>query len=334
MHKKARQLALTLFWFIVDNAFFCLMPRKKQSARVSDVDFVYLWVDGNDPAHLRKRSQFLKEISATEILEQNAQMGYRWENHDEIIHSLRSVARFCPWVRKIWIITDSQRFDTSVLPTAITEKISFVDHADIFQGIPDALPTFNSRSIETLVWRIDELAEHFVYFNDDMFVLRPTEIRHFFRGSLPIMRGSIRRVFRDQSVSLHQQGMINSRSMLSGRPEKTFFRTAHVPYPLVKSRLQKLYRDHEEAFKENATHRFRRREQFKVVSLLYEYLIATRQYAPLCYKDYTHISGEGCREFTRRKLLRMLGNRKSRFLCINDVGSLARTVPEYRDYLQ
>jgi Stealth protein CR2, conserved region 2 len=30
------------------------------------------------------------------------------------------------------------------------------------------LPTFNSRAIESMLWRIDGLADRFVYFNDDM----------------------------------------------------------------------------------------------------------------------------------------------------------------------
>ena len=44
----------------------------------------------------------------------------------------------------------------------------------------DALPTFNSHAIEASLHHIDGLAEHFVYFNDDMFVGRPLRPEPFF----------------------------------------------------------------------------------------------------------------------------------------------------------
>ena len=46
-----------------------------------------------------------------------------------------------------------------------------VDHAAILPA--DALPTFNSHAIESALHRLPDLAEHFVYFNDDFFLGRP-----------------------------------------------------------------------------------------------------------------------------------------------------------------
>jgi hypothetical protein len=58
-----------------------------------------------------------------------------------------------------------------------------VRHSNIIP--PQFLPTFNSNVVESFVWRIRELAERFVYFNDDMYVLRPTHWSAFFDPKAP-----------------------------------------------------------------------------------------------------------------------------------------------------
>ena len=61
--------------------------------------------------------------------------------------------------------------------------------ADCFtQGfIPQKyLPTFNSHPIEWNFHRIKNLSEHFVYFNDDIFLLQPIEPTDFFRDGKPV----------------------------------------------------------------------------------------------------------------------------------------------------
>ena len=42
------------------------------------------------------------------------------------------------------------------------------------------LPTFNSYAIETMLWRIEGLADRFLYFNDDMMLVGPVEPTDFF----------------------------------------------------------------------------------------------------------------------------------------------------------
>ena len=49
-------------------------------------------------------------------------------------------------------------------------------------------PVFNSHAIESALHKITDLAEHFVYLNDDIFVRRKLTPCHFFRDSRPIVR--------------------------------------------------------------------------------------------------------------------------------------------------
>ena len=51
---------------------------------------------------------------------------------------------------------------------------------------PAYLPTFNINSIELNLHRIKGLSEHFVFFNDDMFLLKPVYMEDFFKDEKPI----------------------------------------------------------------------------------------------------------------------------------------------------
>lgn len=48
------------------------------------------------------------------------------------------------------------------------------------------LPLFNSCAIEVNFNKIPGLSEHFVYFNDDMFINKPTKEEDFFKGGKPV----------------------------------------------------------------------------------------------------------------------------------------------------
>ena len=50
------------------------------------------------------------------------------------------------------------------------------------------LPCWNSNVIESWIWRIKGLAEHFVYFCDDMYVGRPVKPTELFIDGKPILR--------------------------------------------------------------------------------------------------------------------------------------------------
>ena len=47
------------------------------------------------------------------------------------------------------------------------------------------LPTFSSRPIELNLHRIPSLSNHFVYFNDDMYLSKDVQKRDFFIDGLP-----------------------------------------------------------------------------------------------------------------------------------------------------
>ena len=89
---------------------------------------------------------------------------------------MRSIHLFAPWVRRIHLVTAGQV--PSWLDTT-HDRVRVVDHREI---LPEsALPTFSSHAIETRLHAVPDLAEHFVYVNDDVFLGRPRRPEHFFR---------------------------------------------------------------------------------------------------------------------------------------------------------
>lgn len=146
------------------------------------VDLVYLWVDGSDNEWLAKKELYLKDSGG--FLGNEAVSECRSRDNDELKMSLRSIAKYLPWINKIFIVTDNQIpkwLDTT------NPKIQVVFHKDF---IPEnILPTFNSASIEMYLHRIPGLAEHFIYANDDMFINSELPANFFFtKNGLPIIR--------------------------------------------------------------------------------------------------------------------------------------------------
>ena len=145
------------------------------------VDLVYMWVDGNDPEWRAKRNHYMNggEKSTSEGVNDA-----RWRDNEELRYSLRSVEKFASWINHIYIVTDGQCpewLDTS------NPKISIIDHKQIMPA--EALPVFSSSAIESCIYRIPGLSEHFIVGNDDTMFTKPTTQELFFNedGS-PIVR--------------------------------------------------------------------------------------------------------------------------------------------------
>ena len=141
-----------------------------------DIDFVITWVDMEDP---KWKAEFLK-YSGKKENEKNGVSDARFRDYGFLKYWFRGVEKFAPWVRKIHFVTCGQK------PEWLNEnnpKINLVNHKDY---IPEQfLPTYNSVVIERYMHKIPDLAEHFVYFNDDFFIINKVGIERFFKNGLP-----------------------------------------------------------------------------------------------------------------------------------------------------
>lgn len=141
-----------------------------------DIDFVLTWVDMNDPAW---KKEFLKYSQKTEN-EKNGVSDARFRDYGFLKYWFRGVEKFAPWVRKIHFITSGQK------PEWLDEnnpKINLVNHKDYIPA--EFLPTYNSVVIERYIHLIPGVADHFVYFNDDFYIINAITPERFFRNGLP-----------------------------------------------------------------------------------------------------------------------------------------------------
>lgn len=245
-----------------------------------DIDVVIAWVDGNDPAHRAKRAHY---AGRPEIARDDVGGETRFVSTGEIYYCIASIVRFAPFVRRIFIVTDGQdpHADASVarhFPDCRI-PIEVVDHTALFAGYEEYLPTFNSLSIETMLWRIPGLSEHFVYCNDDFFVASPLQPEDWFdqqgRAVCYASRfgtawAAFLRAVKPRKNGHrpfgHKDAMLNAAQLLH-RPY--FYHLGHMPLTQRRSVLADWFAAHPEALVENMRHRFREPSQFNPQELCY-----------------------------------------------------------------
>lgn len=103
----------------------------------------------------------------------------RLSNNNELKYSLRSVIKFAPWINRIYILMNPPVKTPSWFNEKYSEKITLLDQTDTFPS-GYTLPCLNSNAIETTLQNIPGLSEHFMYFNDDVFLGKPVAYTDFF----------------------------------------------------------------------------------------------------------------------------------------------------------
>lgn len=174
---------------------------------MAKIDFVVPWVDGSDPIWKQEMLQYNRQ---TDDLYEDQGGELRYRDWDLLKYWFRGVEKFAPWVNKIHFITYGH------LPDWLNgnhPKLHIVKHKDFIDN--KYLPTFNACTIELNMHKIDGLSDHFVYFNDDCFVIDHISQEDFFCNDLPCDEGIFGNVFAINSKDsfgyplLHMSGIIN-----------------------------------------------------------------------------------------------------------------------------
>ena len=240
-----------------------------------DVDAVITWVDGSESSYAEKLSTHLDGIigEGTHVT--------RFANCGEIEYCVVSILKFAPWIRKIFIVTDQQtpKFISSISKSLYAPKIQLIDHKEIFRNYESCLPTFNNRSIETVIWRIPNISENFIYFNDDFILVRPVSRSDFFREGKVVLRGTWRPIYKkfkpknilknalsfflgkntQPRLDMHTAGQQLS-AVKAGLSAK-YLRLAHNPYPCRRSTIELFFSKKNGLFERNISYKFRSSKQ-------------------------------------------------------------------------
>lgn len=234
------------------------------------IDIVYTWVDSADPEWQAARIEWAKR---QKIELQAAGNDERYVNRDELKYSLRSVWLYAPFVRHIYIVTAGHHPDWA---DTANGKVFVVAHEDIFPDKTD-LPTFNSHAIEACLHRIPGLSEHFLYFNDDVFLGRETSVDTYFTkaglmksrlspsGFTTVTRPDLSAIPTDWASYNAAQLMLQDFGILFDR------RVKHVPMPLKRSLLAEIESRYSQAVARTRSARFRSPEDLSVPSMLAHY---------------------------------------------------------------
>lgn len=195
----------------------------------SDIDFVITWVDMNDPIW---QEQYYK-YSSQEKNKSSVSKGL-YRDLGTLRYIFRGFEQYTPWVRKIHFVTSGHLPDWLNIEHP---KLQIVYHKDI---LPEkALPTFNACTIEMGLKNINGLAEKFVYFNDDMFMIQKTDKNRFFHNNLPKDFLQVGILYHDDLFShiIHEMMTLISEHIKTKNifTSKLFFKTFNVRYSLFQN---------------------------------------------------------------------------------------------------
>jgi UDP-glucose 4-epimerase len=261
----------------------------------------------------------------------------RYRQIDELKYALRSVHLFAPWVRRIFIVTDSDR------PAWLAEHpdVTIVPSEQFFAD-PSVLPTHNSHAVESQLHRIEGLSEHFLYSNDDMFFGRAVRPDMFFSpgGVTKFIEASTRIGLGEPDAA--RSGFENAARVNRALLRKRFGRVTtrhleHAPTPLRKSVMRELESEFPEDFARTAASAFRSATDISVTNSLYHYYslmtghAVVQPEARVKYVETTLKRAAG-------EMQRILKSREYDFFCLNDgsapevsVAKRTRTVLEFLD---
>ena len=258
---------------------------KKQTQH--PIDIVIAWVDGADPVLQQKRLSYLKPNKS---FSHPGAAQTRFHSLNEVTYCVLSILKFSSFVRNIFIVTDQQdpQID-QVVNRYFPERykdIRIVDHREIFEGFEQFLPTFNSICISNMLWRIKGLSDQFVYFNDDIFLLRPMSPSDWFVNGRPVLRGKWRvapyeRLLWDELKEKFKHLFSSKKNMERSASFQVnqwnaarrlefqwkYFRSGHTPLALHKPTLENYFNTNPEILKNNISFRFRNYFQFNTVAL-------------------------------------------------------------------
>lgn len=286
-----------------------------------DVDLVFSWVDGSSSEFQRQRAARMAEY----VVGDGDDGPARYRHVDELRYALRSVHMYAPWVRRIFIATDSPT------PAWLRDhpKVTIVRSEEFFAD-PSVLPTHNSHAVEAQLHRIPGLAEHFLYSNDDMFFGRLVEPELFFTpgGVTKFVECEVRIGSGQPAArrSGHDNGLRVNRALLRERFGRTIVRDLdHCATPLRRSVMAELEAAFPDDFARTAASRFRSATDISVTNSLFHYyaLMTGRAVATheprVRYAQTTMVSG-------LRRMERLAARTDVDMFCLNDGGEAE--VPE------
>jgi hypothetical protein len=290
------------------------------------VDVVYTWVDGSDPIWQASLLEWAeKELPASAGISKK-----RFKDRDELRYSLRSILQYAPWINHIYIVTCGHQ-PSWLIPHP---KITIIPHSAIFT-CPANLPTFNSMAIECHLHRIPGLREYYLYFNDDVFLGKPTTPDTFFTpdGKIRIFlsENKLPQGIPEPGEEGFRAAIKNTSALLDARyGAKRRKSHAHTAFPSKRSFTDFLTTQFPNVFSSVASHRFRSLKDYAITNGLVPYAALYTDHGVISETSRITI-GFGKDTTQDEELLASIVSEQPQFFCIQD--SSDEDVPESLELL-
>ncbi|MDP8032885.1 stealth conserved region 3 domain-containing protein [Pasteurella atlantica] len=309
------------------------------------IDFVLPWVNPMD-----KEWQKSKEFYSKQVNKDIEGSSARYRDMETLKYVLRSIEQNCPWYNKIYLITEGHYPEWLDLES---DKLVLVSHSKLYFD-KSHLPTFNSNSIEMNLLNIPNLSDYFVYLNDDLFIMKQTDISRFFvdgkvvdflshgwfaRNELfdkikPIgvwgysVRKTLNLINKELGVGHLEYKHLFDKSysikekisnFLMKYVYKKALRISHWHYaqPYTKKTLEKVYERFSSQMLETSTHKFRTKDDIMPYIYRYWHLLSGDFYPKNCndaYKNISPVSLESLNDI----ISGIESDENIRFTCFND----------------
>lgn len=301
------------------------------------IDFVVPWVDGNDPQWKKEKTKYWENG------EKDSGSINRYRDWGLMKYWFRSVEKFTPWVHKIHFITWGH------LPNFLNiknPKLHIVRHDD-FMPL-GGLPTFSSHALEVNLHRIKGLSEHFVYLNDDTFILRKMSEEKFFKNYLPCTYGGEVPIELIGNIGIWQHAAVNDLGVINAHFDKQYavkqnrqkymakcyrwkdnvrtflleklypnyftgFKNLHAPAAYMKKTFNQVWKAEPELLMKTSMNRFRTANDVNQWVMLW-WQIASGEFSPAIIDNKTVLADKNhiieiCNDITRQSI---------DMICIND----------------
>lgn len=309
---------------------------------MSQVDIVLRWVDDTDKEWLSEKRKYKlidQGITDENVISDTSDIRYR--DWNLLRFWFRGVEKFAPWVNKIFFVTCNGQ-KPSWLKTDHS-KLRMVDHKEF---IPEEwLPTFSSRTIDFNIYRIPDLSEQFVFFDDDMFIIKPTKDADFFQNGLPcdsMVFNAITaacddvintNIYNDMAIinrhfdksnfnRLERQKMwytpkygkyLYKNIVLAPWTYYTGFQDFHLPEGFLKSTYREMWEKENEWLSETCSHKFRKTSDVNQWLIRYWQLVG-KKFVPRSVNvgQYYELSDDNT------AIVESIRKQKTKLLCINE----------------
>ncbi|MCQ2603521.1 MAG: stealth family protein [Spirochaetia bacterium] len=303
------------------------------------IDIVIPWVDGNDPVWIE---QFNKYNPGNKVLipDEKLSDASRFRDYGLLKYWFRGIEKYASWVNKVHFITCGQKPDWLNLNNP---KLNWVKHSDYI--LPEYLPVFSSHPIELFMHKINGLAEHFIYFNDDFFLTDFISPDYFFKNGLPcdyaflaaldFLNSGIPHIYMNDLIVLNKhfnKGDVirkNKSKFFSHKYGKRMIRnllvvnkasfgalaTRHFAQPYLKSTLIEVWNNCGDILEKTMAHKFRNQYEDVNQWLFRIWNLYSGNFVPF---NATRFEGKYCLQTISENDIEDITSHKYKEICIND----------------